>query len=654
MIKGHRPKDVPGGDALPTTAYLMEGERCSRDCAFCPQARAATSRADLLARVNWPEAGGPRFWEGLSRAVAARRLRRACFQVTFSPGVLGKVERKVRALRERCPDLPICVSAAVRDLDEVARILEWGAERVTIALDAANPELYRAFKGGSFEARLALLTEAARRHPGRIGTHLIAGLGETERDMAGLFGTLAGLGVTVALFAFTPVAGTRLAGREPPDLCSYRRLQAARHLIVGGLARAGDMTFDAAGRLCGYGLPWEKAAAALTSGEAFRTSGCPDCNRPYYNERPGGALYNYPRPLTPEETNRAVEEARPVAPASPGPVPSVSLALSHLRSGTAAARPPRSTLPAMSGPRPALSPTWRLIAETRPRPGAENMAVDEAILETAAAGQAPPTLRFYAWDPPALSLGYFQDAEREADLAACRAEGVDVVRRPTGGRAVLHDREVTYSVIVPTGLLPGSVVETYRKLAGGLVLGLREIGLDAAMAPERDTPGGPGSPYGACFEVPSSYEITVGGRKVVGSAQTRRRGVILQHGAILLEFDAARLARTLGFPPEAAPRLAARAAGLSEFFGAGGASVMGWAGTTGPVDAAAGARPPAPNFAEVCRAVARGLEAALGVAFVPDELGPEEKALAERLVREKYSRESWNLKRPPAEEPAAG
>ncbi|MEW5933385.1 MAG: biotin/lipoate A/B protein ligase family protein, partial [Bacillota bacterium] len=123
---------------------------------------------------------------------------------------------------------------------------------------------------------------------------------------------------------------------------------------------------------------------------------------------------------------------------------------------------------------------WRLIRDGY-HDGATNMAVDEAIMLAHARGEVPPTLRFYGWRPPALSLGYAQKAEREVDLEACRRAGVDVVRRPTGGRAVLHDREVTYSVVISTALFPGSVVETYRRLSAGLVEGLRLLGLQAEV-----------------------------------------------------------------------------------------------------------------------------------------------------------------------------
>jgi biotin synthase len=131
---------------------------------------------------------------------------------------------------------------------------------------------------------------------------LIVGLGETEQEMVERIQWAHDLGVTVGLFAFTPVRGTHLADLPPPPLAVYRRMQAARWLIVHDGSRAREMSFDRDGQLADLG------AALPLPGEAFRTSGCPDCNRPFYNEQPAGPLYNYPRSLTAAEAARAVKE----------------------------------------------------------------------------------------------------------------------------------------------------------------------------------------------------------------------------------------------------------------------------------------------------------------------------------------------------------
>lgn len=251
--------------------------------------------------------------------------------------------------------------------------------------------------------------------------------------------------------------------------------------------------------------------------------------------------------------------------------------------------------------------------------GPTNMAVDEAIMRAHAEGRVPPTLRFYGWRPPALSLGYAQHAEREVDLEACRRAGVDVVRRPTGGRAVLHDREVTYSVVISTDLFPGSVVETYRRLSAGLVEGLRILGLPAGV---QDGPPRPGLRSAACFDSPSWYELVVADKKVVGSAQVRRWGVLLQHGSILLEFSPAQVVSLLRVPAGWRARLeqdlADHAGGLSQF-----------------------GKPL--TFDEVTAAMTEGFRRALGLELEPGVLSAWEDEQVARLRAEKYATRDWNL-----------
>ncbi len=181
---------------------------------------------------------------------------------------------------------------------------------------------------------------------------------------------------------------------------------------------------------------------------------------------------------------------------------------------------------------------WRLIIDP-PMAGRDNMDRDLEIMGEVAGGSCPPTLRLYRWDPPALSLGYFQDENEVADVAACRQAGIDLVRRPTGGRAVLHYEELTYSIIVPE-MHPfidrGSVLDAYRSISRGLVTAFNLAGITASLSPGNGREAGlaPGS----CFDTPSAYEIQVDGKKVVGSAQLRRDGILLQHGAILFRLPA--------------------------------------------------------------------------------------------------------------------
>ena len=178
------------------------------------------------------------------------------------------------------------------------------------------------------------------------------------------------------------------------------------------------------------------------------------------------------------------------------------------------------------------------------------MAIDEAIAVAHGRGEVPPTLRFYGWNPPAVSIGYFQSMLEEVDLDAVRAGGYGYVRRPTGGRLIFHHMELTYSVVIREELLPGGVVETYREISQGLLAGMAELGAPAELSggdrdPRRADPDGF---HTACFDTASAYELQIGGRKVAGSAQTRRDGVILQHGSILLDIDVPLLFRLMRLP----------------------------------------------------------------------------------------------------------
>lgn len=267
---------------------------------------------------------------------------------------------------------------------------------------------------------------------------------------------------------------------------------------------------------------------------------------------------------------------------------------------------------------PEARESWRLLLSGA-ADGATNMAVDEAILEAVSAGEVPPTLRFYTWNPPCLSLGYAQSPEREVDLDRCREDGVHWVRRPTGGRAILHVDEVTYSIALPRGdpRVQGDVVESYRRLSEGLLAGFRLLGLAVVQASPQTPLGREGSP--ACFDRPSHYEITYRGRKLVGSAQVRRQGGVLQHGAIPLRGDVARIVRYLRLPEDQKDALRAalraRAITLSEALGRD------------------------PGEETVVEALAEGFAQALDVRLVPGDLTEGEKERAALLRTERYLEE---------------
>ena len=181
---------------------------------------------------------------------------------------------------------------------------------------------------------------------------------------------------------------------------------------------------------------------------------------------------------------------------------------------------------------------WRLVLDP-PMPGNENMEKDLEIMEEVATGEYPPTLRLYRWAPPAVSLGYFQDENEVVDMSACRDLGIDVVRRPTGGRAVLHQDELTYSIIVPEAhpfINRGGVMDAYRGISRGIITAFNLLGIVASITPEEEARAV--LTLGSCFDTSSAYEIQVKDKKVVGSAQLRRDGIVLQHGAILFRLPA--------------------------------------------------------------------------------------------------------------------
>ncbi|MFQ6101375.1 MAG: biotin/lipoate A/B protein ligase family protein [Anaerolineae bacterium] len=289
---------------------------------------------------------------------------------------------------------------------------------------------------------------------------------------------------------------------------------------------------------------------------------------------------------------------------------------------------------------------WRLL-RSAPAGGAVNMAVDEAILRAVAAGQVPPTLRLYAWEPPSLSLGRGQPLA-DVDLQAVRAAGFGLVRRPTGGKAILHVDELTYSVVAPEAepRVAGDIVESYRRLSAGLVCGLERLGVTGLVADRRVAPlliGGAGGDVGdrrldgpVCFEVPSDYEITVGGRKLVGSAQMRAQGVVLQHGTLPLYGDITRICPLLTARPDPA-RVRVRATTVEEALGPFGSA------STVPFDklraGAQGKRPVTWN--EAADAVAAGFAEALNLRLEPGTLTDEECAWAEELRAQKYATQEW-------------
>lgn len=261
------------------------------------------------------------------------------------------------------------------------------------------------------------------------------------------------------------------------------------------------------------------------------------------------------------------------------------------------------------------------------------MALDEALLQNYAdlieQDQRPaPTLRFYGWQPACLSLGYAQRAEREVDFEACQKSGIDWVRRPTGGRAILHDwTELTYSLTASINdpLLNGGVLESYRKISFALLEGLRRLGVEAETA-GKEVRGEQAAATAACFDAPSAYEITFGGRKLIGSAQARRSGALLQQGTILLGVDVPRLFSVLKPPPrrtkeEAIAQVASRLVSIEE------------------------ARQHSVSFEEAEAAFIAAFADYFKIGLTEQSPTEQEISLTEHFLQEKYSNPAWNMER---------
>jgi lipoate-protein ligase A len=280
---------------------------------------------------------------------------------------------------------------------------------------------------------------------------------------------------------------------------------------------------------------------------------------------------------------------------------------------------------------------WRLIKDSYHN-GFINMAVDEAIMIAHKNGLVPPTIRFYQWSPPAVSLGYFQDLKKEINVKVCQDIGIDIVRRPTGGKAVLHDQELTYSFIIKENdpLVNDSILETYKKISGGIIRGLSYLGIKAELVPlrgklENHLSGRSDKARihhldfkSICFSIPSQYEVQVEGKKMVGSAQVRKGGVVLQHGSLLIKLEKDKLFSVFNFPSDQIReklKSKFKATSLEEIL-------------KRKID-----------FSELSNILPRGFEEEFRVKLVESKLTEPEENISKDLLENKYLTYEWNYKR---------
>jgi len=299
-------------DVKPSTAYLLLSRKgkCVANCSFCPQAKNSNSRADMLSRVTWPAFSTDKVIEKLEEKTKAKQIRRICLQSLNYLKVFSDLLLLVKKISSKL-NVPISVSCKPLNKKEMKQLQQAGVNRICIAIDAVTEKIFEKTKGSgaggpyNWKKHHETLEEALKVF-GKdfVTTHFIAGLGETEEELCKKIQWCVDSGIYPALFAFTPIRGTAFEKMHPPQVSSYRRIQVAHFLLTQEITNIETMKFDCKGKITGFGVANEDLIKIIETGDPFMTSGCPECNRPYYNEKPRGPFYNYPRSLTLKEAEK--------------------------------------------------------------------------------------------------------------------------------------------------------------------------------------------------------------------------------------------------------------------------------------------------------------------------------------------------------------
>ena len=263
------------------TAYLMLDGKCVFDCTFCTHARSAKSDRKYLSRIVWKEVDIDSVRE---RLMENENIKRVCLQVVSYKGYFDDTIRAIEAFNFK----PVSVSVRALSIEEVREYFKSGADMVGISIDVVSPKLYEKIRGGKLEDVLDLLDKSSREFPGKITTHIIVGMGETDEELVKMMSWLSERNITIALFAFTPLRGTKMEKMEKPSIERYRKIQLSRWLLQNKLASLENFIFDDEGNLTDIRVDYKR----YDYKRAFLTSGCPNCTRPYYNESPARELYN--------------------------------------------------------------------------------------------------------------------------------------------------------------------------------------------------------------------------------------------------------------------------------------------------------------------------------------------------------------------------
>ncbi|HOK87661.1 MAG TPA: radical SAM protein [Fervidobacterium sp.] len=291
---------IISGEQIPEpmpTAYLMLDGNCMYNCSYCTHARDSLSDNKFLSRITWKEIDLD------SLLSMAHNFRRICFQVVNYNGALKDAKYVVEKVRENDKDIAISVSTRVLDKEDIDAIFESGASNLGIAIDVANSKLHRQYRGWDMDYTLELIEYGAQKYPNRITTHLIVGLGENDREIFEIFKKMKESNVEIALFAFTPIKGTKLEHAQMPPLERYRKIQILRYIMFEK-ALLPWVEFDEKGNISR--LLYEESLETLDITKAFLTSGCKDCTRPFYNDRPGNnkEFYNVHSFISEYSTNK--------------------------------------------------------------------------------------------------------------------------------------------------------------------------------------------------------------------------------------------------------------------------------------------------------------------------------------------------------------
>ncbi len=301
----------------PKTAYLLtyHDEKCQSDCGFCSLARNSESRRDMVSRVIWPKFELDAIANRLSSIENKNKIERVCIQAMNYETVFGDVLHIIDKIKSKSV-LPISLSIQLINTSQIRKLVGI-IDRISIPIDAVNKTLFERIKGnfivGSYEwdNRIDSLLEAVKYFgEAKVTTHFIVGLGETDFEIIEMIQWAIDNGIVPSLFAFTPIKGTRLENLNPPELPRYRSIQIAHNMLIRNRLRIENIEFNTEGRLCDFGISKKELFDIMSDGCPFMTFGCPSCDRPYFNERVTGPIYNFPYKPSNDELISIKEQIR--------------------------------------------------------------------------------------------------------------------------------------------------------------------------------------------------------------------------------------------------------------------------------------------------------------------------------------------------------